>query len=463
MSPAKSQTTRLLCASAFLAGTQYRERILNHFEHESRGVSPELGVNTRLVVMVCQYARIRARNLDRYLFLVLLASLLFSAIDLVFGIFVFLLTATAVHFKMTYEERVDLVPRFLKENFDEPTTEALFASQLDNKITSALPREDQNLVVYTGFTPFVGAGIYMGGWSFVVDVSKPDCTLEYRTYPKSFTVEELYADVRSGISSSQLEGIAIKDCFFVNGREIRKDRELLPDIYRRPVQCLNHSAKTYQSRSDRHIRHYMWIRIHDWDQELVTSYFLRLSIRGRSLLVEINRFLLTPLQERYRSVDSITPLRTPDLFAMLITSALVGPFHALLTPLILVARWIETSKAVLDSRERTRRRDIERNLLFDYGAGQGPRQLFSSNRFEHYFQKVDGDFYAKALESIILDRIITFLDDHHVDTSDLRERQKVILNSGIIVHGGDVKAESLAVGLGAKAMKSQTQARGDAK
>jgi hypothetical protein len=59
------------------------------------------------------------------------------------------------------------------------------------------------------------------------------------------------------------------------------------------------------------------------------------------------------------------------------------------------------------------------------------------------------------LEHAILDGIITFLDEHQIDTSGLRERQTMILNSGIIVQGGDVKAESLAVGAGAQAVKTQ--------
>jgi hypothetical protein len=68
-------------------------------------------------------------------------------------------------------------------------------------------------------------------------------------------------------------------------------------------------------------------------------------------------------------------------------------------------------------------------------------------------------YYTKVLERVILSSIITFLDAHHIDTSDLRERQTMILNSGIIVQGGDVKAESLAVGVGAQAFKAPSSLR----
>ena len=43
---------------------------------------------------------------------------------------------------------------------------------------------------------------------------------------------------------------------------------------------------------------------------------------------------------------------------------------------------------------------------------------------------------------------------HGIETSDLKERQTTILNSGVIVQGGDVNAESLAVGSGSQAVKT---------
>jgi hypothetical protein len=39
-----------------------------------------------------------------------------------------------------------------------------------------------------------------------------------------------------------------------------------------------------------------------------------------------------------------------------------------------------------------------------------------------------------------------FLDAHGIDTSDLEERQTAVLNNGVIVTGGELRAQSLAVG-----------------
>jgi hypothetical protein len=63
--------------------------------------------------------------------------------------------------------------------------------------------------------------------------------------------------------------------------------------------------------------------------------------------------------------------------------------------------------------------------------------------------------YAKLLERRVLSLILEFLDDHDVDTSELVERQSIILNSGVMVSGGTLQADNLAVGERAVAMASR--------
>jgi hypothetical protein len=456
MSLSKSQTTRLLCASAFLGGAAFRNRVLSYLESESHGALPELGVDIELVARACQYAKSRAERFDLYFFFSLLVGLIASAANLGLGIAVIVLAAGVIHFRKKYGDKVSMIAVLRREEFSRASTEKLFPAHFEPQVISALPRDDQNLIVYSGFTPFAGAGSSLGGWSFVVDVSKPDNNIDrLSTTPKPFTVQELYRTIDERCIRSQLEGLEIRDCFFVNGRDIRADREILPDIFGRPAQSLNaQHAQSYLSSSDGRIRHYKWIRVHDWGQELVTSYFLRCSMRGDNLFVEMNRFLLSPLDEKYRIIDNLVAPRPMDVAIMFVASLVAGPLYALITPILLLEHIGEALKNALGAKEQARRHVIEKNPLFDYGTGQGLRQAFSSGKFVHYFQKADSDFYAKMLEGILIDSIICFLDEHEIDTSGLRERRSMILNSGIIVQGGDVKAESLAVGIGAQATKT---------
>jgi len=76
----------------------------------------------------------------------------------------------------------------------------------------------------------------------------------------------------------------------------------------------------------------------------------------------------------------------------------------------------------------------------------------------HYFQKFDREMYVKILDNELLETLLSFLDEHNIDTSQLRERQTTILNNGIFVQGGNVEGDSIAVGHGAKATTNQKKA-----
>lgn len=454
MSPEKSQTTRLLCASAFLRGSQFIEKVLGYLESESHGVSPELGVDIGLVAMVCQYAKNRAKLFTLYLFITLMVSLIILFLDFRLWIISFVFSTSVVYFRKIYGARVDLASKFREENFSTTCPDDQLFAQLDARAISALPRENQNLIVYTGFAPFTGAGMDLGGWSFAVDISRSSSKDGERCAVIPFNVEELYGAIDADLLASGLAGLVIQDFYFVNGREIRQDHEILPNIYGRPKQQLSSSrAKRYLSDSDTRVRHYRWVRVHEWSQELVVSCFLRFSIRGNRLFIEINRFLLTPLADEYRQIDEKPLARSSDLILMSIESLLAGPVCALFTPLLLLGVLSDSAEDLFGFKERGRRRTIDDNLLFNFGSGYSLRHRFSSAQYAHYYQKTDSDFIRKTLESTIIDTIVSFLNDHQVDTSSLRERQTMILNSGIIVHGGDVKAETLAVGSGAQASR----------
>lgn len=455
MSPSKSQTTRLLCASAFLSGTGFINEVLGYLENKSHGATPELGVDIGVVAAVCQYAKSRAERFDLYLFGALLAGLLACWINLALGIVLFIVAASSIYFYKLYGERFGLLKSFQREQFDKWNPQELFPVELKPAVETALPREDQNLFVYKGFTPFASAGLDLGGWSFTVDVSKP---ADNYTGSLEFEVRDLYRFVNKKILDSQLTGLVIRDYLFVNGREIRDDREVLPDIFGRPVQRLERiSARKYATGSDEHIRHYQWIRVHDWGQELVMSYFLRCSLRGTNMFVEVRRFVLTPLADKCRAIDSIfAKKKTTQVVVMVASSLFAGPFYALFSSLALSERLNQAIHNLFNMGERRRRREIEENLQYDYGGGRGVRSAFSSGGYVSYFQSTDGDFYTKMLEQKILKSIIAFLEEHHIDTSDLQERQTTILNSGVLVQGGDVKAEVLAVGAGAQASKKPT-------
>jgi hypothetical protein len=462
------ETTRLLCASAFLSGSSFRKSVMERFEDRNHAPAPEIGLDVALVAQVCRYAEKRER---KYFSLFLLCGIAFGGFALIAdptaGIALGVVCSAVIFFVKNTEEQRIVRRHFERGVFEPSKVKAELAADLDADLVAAFPADDQNLIVYRGFTPFVGAGSNLGGWSFIVDTAKPaEATIAGResAEPVRFTSDELYAAIDTAIASLGLDRLTVRDYCFVSGNGIRESREILPCIYERPVQILDGvKAAEYRCKNDAQIRHYQWIRVHDWGNELVMSYFLRSAVRGTSLFVEINRFLLTPLQDTYHAVDKLAASDWKNTAGIAFGSIFAGPALVIGALFTALGKFNTAIERITGSKEKAKRREIERDPAFDYGAANSLRQTLSSGYFAHYFQKLDGEFYTKVLEHEILDAIVVFLEEHNIDTSELRERRTMILNSGIIVQGGDVTAESLAVGAGAMATKNAQQAHAPAK
>jgi hypothetical protein len=453
MHPSKSQTTRLLCASAFLV-RGFSDQILNHLNSGGRAVCPEMGVDLGVVARVCQYAKNRERKFHFIFFGFAVLALLEALMNPVIGAGILIVGGAAIYFCKLYFERSKLVAKFTHDKFQNIDLKTAYPVEFDAEVEGALPQDDQNLFIYSGFTPFIGAGTNLGGWSFTVDLSKPAENFS-RSAPQAFQMEELYGALTDAIAEAGLQAVNVKNAYFVHGSQIRDDKEILPDVYFRPNQRLTEErAKALVGNNDPVVRHYKWITVHDWGQELVTSYFIRCSRRGKNMFVEINRYLLTPISDHYRGIDALPPLDGKMIFGYLVLAAVAGPVCVALSPLFLLGHLQKGLERMFDRKEKERCEGIDNNPQYNFGASGSFREKFSSGYFMHYFQKTDGDFYIKVLERTLLSSIIAFLEEHQIDTSDLRERQNMILNSGIIVHGGDVKAESLAVGVGAQAIRT---------
>lgn len=452
------ETTRLLCASAFTAGHGFRETVLNRFEEPHHATAPEVGVDIALVARVCKFVANRERKYDWLFFLIgLAAAIAAAAIDPIFGLVVAVLASAPLYFQKSLKEQEILLSNFQRAKFDASKVTEKFNAPLEPEMLSGFPMSDQNLIVYRDFTPFVGAGGSLGGWSFTVSLDKPPeqgLNGAPQRPPRAFESDELYGAIDRAIESLGLEHLRIRNFCFVHGADIRENRDILPHIYMQPVQRLDEQAiAAYKKASDARVRHYQWISIEDWGNQLVLSYFLRCAIRGTNLFVEINRYLLTPLAGRYHSVDKLPDSSWKQKVALTIISLVVGPIWVLRSVFAALGRFSKYLSELFGTKERNRLREIKQNPTYNYGAQTSIRQALGSGAFSHYFQKLDGDFYTKVLEYRILDAIVEFLDEHDIDTSEIRERRALILNSGIIVQGGDVRAESLAVGVGATASK----------
>jgi hypothetical protein len=167
--------------------------------------------------------------------------------------------------------------------------------------------------------------------------------------------------------------------------------------------------------------------------------------------MEAKYFLLPPLHESFHAIDRIqspaTFMQKVDLaWQSLVISIFILPLsfsrtvYELLKPLVdLMKQWIDILI-------------IKENPVFNYGSITSIRENVSSTLYRQYFQILDKDMYLKAIESTLLEELVEFLDSKDIDTSELKSRQSQILNEGIIMSGGEIKATSLAVGRRARAI-----------
>lgn len=447
------EVNRLLGAQAFLGGRSFRQKVLGFYRFREDATAPEHGLNVRLLVQTCLAAEREQMAFDR----AFVASAVVCAVGAVeiWMLALGLLAAGAVCAGRQHLAR-SRAKAFLRTRFNFAACAQAFGREnVPGSIEAALPRNDQNVIVYSGFVPFVGAGSFQGSWSFNCALSAP------REHGSSqglrvFTTTALYSRIRSSMEAMNIPGLQCADKLFVNGCEVRGPEPLCEGGSLRPVQVLAAPglAQSMEANDER-IRHYLCVQVADWGGEVITTFFIRFVLRGNGLYVELNRFFLGPIADDYREVDKIADL-TPWLrMTRAFGDVIAGPFHGIGACLAVAGRLQEALANLIgaDRRRKARMKKITCKIGYDFGASSSLRELLSRPELRHYFQRSDEDFTRKLIERNVLDEIANFLEEHGFDSSDVRERRTTILNNGIIVNGGDVRSESLAVGAGATASK----------
>jgi hypothetical protein len=464
-----SETTRLLCAAAYL-DRKFRELVIkNCCDNRHQALGACFGLDMPTVVRHCR----RAKRIfgKRTLFLFLPGLIAWIALFAFMGspdgqaaalgwltIVYFLCFGICLYFES--RARAIVTHNFMRGNFEPEKS----LSTNDISVDSIRAAEVGNTVIYSGFSPFVGSGENIGAWSFALDLRKranptpvssgsgSNVSSELSAIElENITLETLYARVARDISAIGLDRVTLQDKLYVNGRDIRDDTRFLSHPLDRPRYRVDDQvvADAMFKQEEKQLRHYRCIRVVDWSGELVLSIFLRFSKLGHNLFVEASYFLLTPIAERFRAVDAMSPhFRFRRFVEFVFVTAIKTPFLTLWAPFGLMWQIFEGFQ-----RWSARRHEdelIRENPTFDYGAAFSFRQWASSNAYRRYFQRLDKEMYLKVLEKNILDSILTFLEENDVDVSELKQRQTMILNQGVILSGGNMTTENLSVGVGAK-------------
>jgi hypothetical protein len=332
--------TRFLAAAAYLDET-FRDEVITQTLHQKyRFIAPSYGLNIGCVVRHCIASRRLSRRRDLILSALILIGvwalhlpLLAAAAVFVGGVLVAmglasprvklrwkivlsavayvafiafalhplsLLTAVAALFVVIadlYERRYHIVATRMNAkvfHVDAPAygRESPRQRRADERqIAHLRDHQNGNVVVYSGFSPFIGSGVQLKRWAFTINV-KP--ARDGR--PASDPVEPvdpkgMHAHVVRAIKDLDLDGWSVADRFFASGRHVRADgrTELFfhplgrGEKFRRLKYVIDEVGKV-EALPQELVRKYADIKVMSWQSELVLSTFLRFSQTSPSRL-----------------------------------------------------------------------------------------------------------------------------------------------------------------------------------
>lgn len=450
--------TRQVSASAYLSPT-LSHRIIEFCRNPFNAVVPSPGLDAALVLKHALNARSREKTFYWLLFIpsLIFFFCLFSIVFIPFAFIVYLVLFFAVLINDQNKRR------FIREHFTRSSFREDFSyTGPGQEMVQDLQRKTtKNVVYYSGYSPFVGCGHEVTGWSFVIDIDKgkKDAAGNHST-PKDFLEDELYYNIGKELTNLKIPNLTVDNKVYFNGRKIRDNKELLPDIFGHPVtEVSSEFTKKAMNSGIDESRFYKMIQVAGWEGDLVLIAFLRFQKGEKTLFVENNYYVIPPIKEEHREIDRIKQESGIRYFILMLLKYIFMTFTQVFASITRVMGYIgEGLGEMFGSTPNDRLKKIVRSSPdYDYGSSTSIRQYVAQNYYLQHFQKLDKERYHKTIDKRILNGLCNFLDSKDIDTTEFRERENSVLNTGIIVNaGGTLSGGNIAAGIGAAILNKFT-------
>lgn len=193
----------------------------------------------------------------------------------------------------------------------ERTTEGSRFHRLRDRIRT---EQRAGLVMYRADRPFCGAGTPYDTWSLSVelrpreDLAEPALPLDNQTVLNGIT--PLLEDLRKPATArtpkaaaairDRLRHLDIGECVFlpVDGLP---GRQYAPYG---PGQFEEHRARAVEEGGETR-RHFLRVQVGGWEEELVTTVFVRVHTQGGMLMLEVAPHVLRPVRPQFRQADRL--------------------------------------------------------------------------------------------------------------------------------------------------------------
>ncbi|WP_285729020.1 hypothetical protein [Nocardiopsis sp. ATB16-24] len=308
------------------------------------------------------------------------------------------------------------------------------------------------VTVYDPATPFLGAGKAHKAWSFTLELREAageQAAVKITGRRITDMVKrELKTLADSGTRLDRLNRMELSECVFLPGPlPFGYGRDALPtghdDVSRQVGEAVEEGAEQR--------RHFLRVRIGGWEEQVVTTVFVRAHPRGRTLLLEVAPHVLTPLRERFRVAEAVAetnllaasgPQRVFSAFTGAPTVAVVACaslFQALLS-------WLRT-------RVHGARASRVEAPLFSL------REQVESHELS-LFQEMDVARYVKTVQERMAKGVREALAAAGYETGEFQQRI-VNINSGGVFIGGSMSGGAIATGEGARAGHDERSSAGE--
>jgi len=349
------------------------------------------------------------------------------------------------------------------------TTVTGLAGQRVQTVTAA---QHGNVVLHSGYNPFLGAGRVTDAWSVAVELkpARPgDGFLPPRRPPDEAAPPPVAIDPVAlnrhvkqrvaALSSPDLpDGAAftslqLRDQIIASGTRWRDfplvdqglrvpfsvaTRDAMDEIVRHPQSSARHFLRVSVGAESRAIRRPdQTVVMPAEHQSVMVTTFTHIAVEGGMLYVENVAAMLGPIRRKYLDIDHFP--RGADVWWEAFKDSLrtAGADIALAAPRLVttLARralaWWRSGRADRNSIE---------DEVYDFGARDEVRQMASFTWPMTYLQRLDSTKYAKLVQRRINDAVVDYLRRNGVDTSEYEERVSSYTNNGVVIAGDNYGA-----------------------
>ncbi|MFI9153927.1 hypothetical protein [Streptomyces sp. NPDC053367] len=302
------------------------------------------------------------------------------------------------------------------------------------------------LVMYHQARPFCGAGAAYETWVLAVEL-RPDPAKKQQPLSNRAVLERIRpllerlrlpaetAEHAGHTVRDRLRGLEIDECVFLPAEGLARREDAPYPAF------AEHRERAVEEGAEKR-RHFLRVRVGGWEEELVTTVFVRVHTQGRMLMLEIAPHVLLPVRADFKDAD-----RAAHRFRN--NNALGKAAWALAR----VPRSAASALAVL-----WRALAYGWRLLTGGHAGalpEGPalsvRELGSADAGST-FQEMDVVRYLRSVQDRVAHGVRTALDESGYQTGEFVQKIVNISNGGVNVENmGDVSHSTFAVGSHASA------------